>query len=396
MPLSGSTYQAIKDKVNGIYGYGARSGLEKTGNYVFFPLSFDIKVGKALGGWALQNPARILAISLGLQAYNQANQNNAIGGFFDKYLPVLQELNKLNFFAGGFHTQLTPIGGRNTALWNAGKDVNALIHGDPRLGAYVPISVSDNDLPSMLGMLGNLLPMWRQMQTGGKALTSQLHSITEGEADQYQVDNYYQAMGDLKKNVAIWLGNNGLKPSFSTLTDTYGNMNPKIDPVAFNLVQQDIGKIEAKYPAGAAFAKAQTADYQHRADALNELMRKPVKSRAEASLLYFAAAYYDLQAQAQSSARANASVGRAGRALYQQIDGAMAQGTTPPTLPGDLDAEQVAQLRRLALGLSQDAGPEFDRHYNLLFRSELGPLSMYDQAPGVTGPGQPAPVAGAA
>jgi hypothetical protein len=395
-PLSGSTYQAIKDKVNGIYGYGARSGLEKSGNYVFFPLSFDIKVGKALGGWALQNPARILAISLGLQAYNQANQNDAIGGFFDRYLPVLQEANKLNFFAGGFHTQLTPIGGRNTFLWNLGKDVNALIQGDPRLGAYVPISVSDNDLPSMLGMLGNLLPMWRQMQTGGKALTSQLHSITEGGADQYQVDNYYQAMGDLKKNVAIWLGNNGLKPSFSTLTDTYGNMNPKIDPVAFNLVQQDIGKIEAKYPAGAAFAKAQTADYQHRADALNELFRKPVKSRADASLLYFAAAYYHEQALAQSSARANASVGRAGRALYQQIAGDMAQGTTPPTLPGDLDAAQVAQLRRLALGLSQDAGPEFDRHYNLLFRSELGPLSMYDQAPDVPGPGQPAPVAGAA
>lgn len=390
-PLPGSTYQAIKDKVNGIYGYGARSGLEKTGNYVFFPLSFDIKVGKALGGWALQNPARILAISLGLQAYNQANQNNAIGGFFDKYLPVLQEANKLNFFAGGFHTQLTPIGGRNTALWNAGKDVNALIQGDPRLGAYVPISVSDNDLPSMLGMIANLLPMWRQMQTGGKALTSQLHAVTEGGADQYQVDNYYQTMGDLKKQVAISLGNAGLKPSFSTLTDTYGNMNPKISPEFFNQVQAAIGQVEARYPAGAAFYKAQVADYQHRADALAEMGRVPVKTRAESAVLLFAAAYYDLQAQAQSSARANASVGRAGRALYQQIAGAMAEGTTPPTLPGDLDAAQVAQLRRLALGLEQDAGPEFARHYNLLFRSELGPLTMYDQAPGVTGP-----VAGAA
>jgi len=173
--------------------------------------------------------------------------------------------------------------------------------------------------------------------------------------------------------------------------DTYGNMNPKISPEFFNQVQAAIGQVEAKYPAGAAFAKAQAADYQHRAEALNELMRRPVKSRAEASVLYFAAAYYDLQAQAQSSARANASVSRAGRALYQQIAGAMAEGTTPPTLPGDLDAGQVAQLRRLALGLSQDAGPEFLRHYNLLFRSELGPLTAYDQAPGVTGP-----VAGAA
>ena len=389
--LPASTYQAIRDKVNGIYGYGARSGLEKSANYVFFPLSFDIKVGKALGGWMLQNPARILVASLGLQAYNQANQNNAIGGFFDRYLPALQELNKLNFFAGGFHIQLSPIGGRNTALYNMGKDVNALIHQDPRLGAYVPISVSDNDLPSLLGMMGNLLPMWRQMQTGGKALTSQLHAVTEGGADQWQVDNYYQNMGDLKKQVAIALGNAGLKPSFSALTDPFGNPNPKVSTEFFNQVQQAIGQVEARYPAGAAFAKATSADYQTRADALNELFRKPVKTRADASMLYFAAAYYDLQAQAQSSARANAAQGRAGRALYQSIAGAMAQGTTPPTLPGDLDASQVATLRSLALDLSQQAGPEFERNYNLLFRSELGPLTAYDQPSGA-----PSPIAGAA
>jgi hypothetical protein len=381
-PLSSATYQAIHDKVQSIYGYGARSGLEKSANYVFFPLSFDIKVGKALGGWALQNPARILAISLGLQAYNQANANNAIGGFFDRYLPLLQEANKLNFFSGGFHTQLSPIGGRNTTLWNMGKDVNALFHDDPRLGAYVPISVSDNNLPNMLGLMGNLLPMWRQLQTGGKALSSQLHAVDEGGADAWQVDNYYQTANDLKKQVAIALGNAGLKPSFSTLTDTYGNMNPKISPEFFNQVQAALGQVEAKYPAGAAFAKAYSADYQTRSQALNELFRKPVKTRADASMLYFAAAYYDLQAQAQSSARANASTGRAGRALYQQIAGAMAQGTTPPTLPGDLDATQVAQLRNLALGLSQQAGPEFQRQYNLLFKSELGPLSAYEQAPG--------------
>ncbi len=381
-PLSATTYQGIKDKVQGIYGYGPRSGLEKSANYVFFPLSFDLKVGKALGGWALQNPARILAISAGLQAYNQANSNNAIGGFFDRYLPALQELNKLNFFTGGFHTQLTPLGGRNTALWNLGKDVEAMIAQDPRLGAYVPVSVSDNDLPSMLGMFANLVPMWRQMQTGGKALTSQLHSVTEGGADQWQVDNYYQTMGDLKKQVSIALGDAGLKPSFSTLTDTYGNANPKISLEFFNQVQAAIGQVEAKYPAGAAFAKQQSADYQPRAQALDDLMRHPVKTRAQASMLYFAAAYYDLQAQAQTSARANNAQGRAGRALYQQIAGAMAQGTTPPTLPGDLDGGQVAQLRRLALGLVQDAGPEFLRQYNLLFRSELGPLRAYEEAPG--------------
>jgi hypothetical protein len=380
--LPANTYQGIKGKVQGIYGYGPRSGLEKSGNYVFFPLSFDIKVGKALGGWALQNPARILVISAGLQTYNLANQNNAIGGFFDRYLPALKELNKLNFFTGGFHTQLTWIGGRNTALWNAGKDVEAMIAQDPRLGAYVPISVSDNDLPSMLGMLANLVPMWRQMQTGGKALTSQLHSVTEGGADQWQVDNYYQTMGDLKKQVSIALGDAGLKPSFSALTDPFGNPNSKISPEFFNQVQAAIGQVEAKYPAGAAFAKQQSADYQTRANALDEMLRKPVKDRADASMLYFAAAYYDLQAQAQSSARATNATGRAGRALYAQIAGAMAQGTTPPTLPGDLDAGQVAQLRRLALGLVQDAGPEFLRQYNLLFRSELGPLSAYEQAPG--------------
>jgi hypothetical protein len=381
-PLSANTYQGIKDQVQHIYGYGPRSGLEKSANYVFFPLSFDLKVGKALGGWALQNPARILAISAGLQAYNQANQNDAIGGFFDRYLPALKELNKLNFFTGGFHTQLTPIGGRNTALWNLGKDVEAMIAQDPRLGAYVPVSVSDNDLPSMLGMFANLVPMWRQMQTGGKALTSQLHSVTQGGADQWQVDNYFQTMGDLKQQVSIALGNAGLKPSFSTLTDPFGNMNTKISPEFFNQVQAAIGQVEAKYPAGAAFAKRTSADYQTRANALDEMLRKPVKDRADASMLYFAAAYYDLQAQAQTSARANNAQGRAGRALYQQIAGAMAQGTTPPTLPGDLDAGQVAQLRRLALGLVQDAGPEFLRQYNLLFRSELGPLRVYEEAPG--------------
>jgi hypothetical protein len=103
-------------------------------------------------------------------------------------------------------------------------------------------------------------------------------------------------------------------------------------------------------------------------------------------MLYFSAAYYDLQAQAQSTAHANAAAGAKGRALYQAIAGAMAQGTTPPTLPGDLNPAQIAQLRYLAHQLSDQAGPEFERNYNLLFKSELGPLTAYDQAPGAISP----------
>jgi hypothetical protein len=406
--LTGGQYQAIKSKINQIYGYGARSGLEKTANYVFFPLSFDLKVGKALGGWMLHNPAWILMTTMGLKSYEAMNgPDNNIGGFIDRYLPLLGELNKLNFFTGGFHTQFTYAGGRNTALYNMGKDINALFHGDPRLAAYVPISVDDNNLPNALGIMGNLIPAWRQIQSGGKAIQSQIDAnpiglaaagakdmlmpgsftpLPPGGGEQWQVDNYYQETKALKQAVAIQLGNAGLKPSFSTLTDPFGNPNSKISPEFFNQVQAELGKIEARYPAGAAFAKASSANYQTRVNALDEMLRKPVKSRPEASMLYFAAAYYDLQAQAQSTGRANAAAGAKGRALYQAIAGAMAQGTTPPTLPGDLDPGQVAQLRRLALGLAQEAGPEFTRQYNLLFKSELGPLQAYDQAPGAISP----------
>lgn len=385
--LSSGQYQAIRDKVNGIYGYGARSGLEKSANYIFFPLSFDLKVGKALSGWMLQNPARVLMTTMGLQAYDQINgPDNKVGGFIDRYLPMLTELNKLNFFSGGFHTQFTYAGGRNTTLYNMGKDVNALFHQDPRLAAYVPISVSDNDLPNALGIMANLVPAWRQLQSMSKSAVSQGNVLTEGGAEQWQVDNYFQEVKALKQAVSISLGNAGLKPSFSTLTDPFGNPNSKISPEFFNQVQAELGKIEAKYPAGASFAKAQSADYQTRANALDELMRKPVKSRAEASMLYFAAAYYTLQAQAQSTAKANNARGRAGRELYQSIAGAMAQGTTPPTLPGDLDATQVAQLRSLALQLSKQSGSAFADggpwSYNHLFKSELGPLTVIDQAPG--------------
>lgn len=391
----------IRSGLQKIYGYPNRSALEKTANYFFYPLSFNLKVGKALGGWMLQEPARILMANMGLQAYNQANgPDNTIGSWVDRYLPVVAELNKLNFFAHGFGTGISPIGGVNQTLWNLGKDVNAIIQQNPRLGAYVPISTTDENLPSALGLMANLIPAWRQLQTSGPAVIQQIQTaataaqhgaaalgvgtapLDAGGSKAWQVDNYYTAMDDLKRAVAIKMGSDGLSPSFSALTDPYGNKATNVSQAFYDGVMSLVGEIDAKYPAGAAFAKARSLDNQTRSTQLEELAHKPVKSRAEASILYFAAAYYALQAQAQTSARAMNANSLRGRQLYQQIAGAMASGAIPPTLPGALNEDQVQSLRSLAQELSGQAGSDFDRRYNAMFRGEIGPLTAISQPSG--------------
>lgn len=379
----------VRRELDRIYRYIDRSPLQKSANYVLFPLSFNLKMATTLTNWMIQSPARILAVTTGLKYYDATiDKDDQVTEWVKRYLPLLGQINRINFFAQGFSVGLSPIGGRNRALWNMGKQITGIVSEDPRLGAFLPIGYSDDDALNALDLILQAIPFYRQgrdllhkgIMNQFRVIGGALDPDRPAGSEEWQVDNYFDDMRELRRQVAIQLGNNGLRPSFSTLTDPFGNPNPSVSPEFFSLVQAEMGAIEAKYPAGAKLAR--TLPDTERAEELQEMARKPYKTRAEASILYLEAAKINEEEKAKARGRFD-SVGRAGQAMrYRQIAGAMVAGDIPPSLPGDLDEDQIRVLRGLATSMGGN-DPEFLRLYDRLFEWDLGPLELRAPAPGV-------------
>ena len=141
----------VKDFGYGSKAYGeGRSSLEKSANWIFFPLSFDKTLYRNVGAHLLDHPAQRMMLTAGLAAYNRFNvdhpNGDAIGSssWFQKHVPLAQEALRLNAFAHGIG--LGEFGGINA----------------PLLNLFIPQQYNVD--PRGLQTLKGLIPMIRELQ----------------------------------------------------------------------------------------------------------------------------------------------------------------------------------------------------------------------------------------
>ena len=125
---AGHTDDEVRQMLVRNFGYGSkeygegRSALERSANFVFFPLSFDKTLYRNFGAYMLDHTAQRLIIQRGLEMYNQYNQADPDGskllssGWFEKHMPIAQEALRLNAFAHG--VGLGQFGGINAPILN--------------------------------------------------------------------------------------------------------------------------------------------------------------------------------------------------------------------------------------------------------------------------------------
>jgi hypothetical protein len=113
----------IKDFAYGSKKYGeGRTGLERSLNFVFFPISFDKTLYRNVGAYLMDRPAQRMMLSAGLAAYAQFNAQHPAGdAFFSspwwiKHAPIFQQAEYLNAFYHG--VGIGQMGGINAPLLN--------------------------------------------------------------------------------------------------------------------------------------------------------------------------------------------------------------------------------------------------------------------------------------
>lgn len=117
--------QTIREKLIRTFEYGTgdiagRSALERSGNFLFFPFSFEKTVYRNLGGYLLDRPGQRMLLTRAMAAYDDFNREHADNplstAFMKAHAPILQEAANLNMFAHGI--SIGQPGGINRPLLN--------------------------------------------------------------------------------------------------------------------------------------------------------------------------------------------------------------------------------------------------------------------------------------
>lgn len=361
----------IRKTLEGIYHYGNRSPLELTANYVFFPLSFQKKVGTALVGWFNQAPARALYMQTALAMYNKMDENGALTEWVDRYAPLLHQFNKLNVFAYGLGATSGPLGGKNKRVTDA---VHAIVtavsgnKGEAALGAFLPIAVSAEDRKEAAQTMKRLIPAYAQVSSFWKDFTSQLH-ITEGGSDNWQVSNYFDDKDALDKEIEQDMFSQGLTSGRQSLSAK------KVSQDYRNWVDEQDAALKERYPRGAVFAERYTADAIAKSNELVDLASKKYHTPSENAVLTFAG----LVAQEEADSRAaagSATLSPSAKRRYQlQVMASVQKGLPVPDVPGQLTQAQRLALRQAAGNLAQRYD-DFDYYYDRYFADEFGPIKL--------------------
>lgn len=371
MHLRGDDVGDIRKTLEGIYHYGDRSPLELTANYVFFPLSFQKKVGTALVGWFNQAPARALYMQTALAMYNKMDENGAIKDWVDQYAPLLHQFNKLNVFAYGLGATSGPLGGKNKRVTDA---VHAMVvavsgnKGEAPLGAFLPVAVSAEDRKEAAQTYKRLIPAFSQVMSFWKDLTSQLH-ITEGGSDDWQVSNYFDDKHALDQEIEQDMFSQGLtagRQSLSAKAVSQGYRNW--------VSEQDAG-LKERYPRGAIFAERYTADAIAKSNELMDLATHKYHTPSENAVLTFASLVAQEEADSRGAA-GSATLSPSAKRRYQlQVMASVQKGLPVPDVPGQLTQAQRLALRQAAGSLAQNYD-DFDYYYDRYFADEFGPIKL--------------------
>lgn len=181
----------LKRRVSQLEGYGTgRRTIEKSVNFLFFPFSFQKKLITTLGDFVLQEPARALLIHEGFRRFNESEVGKDVGAFTERYLPIAQQLQRLNNLSygvgpGRFFLQglLDDPKGRRTDLGLAAEILSTVGvpsaanvplaqmfggAGDAMVHMFMPTVITDDNeqgLGELVGALDTFIPALRDINT---------------------------------------------------------------------------------------------------------------------------------------------------------------------------------------------------------------------------------------
>jgi hypothetical protein len=355
----GLTDTEIRQRYIKDFGYGSaahgegRSSLEKTGNFIFFPLSFDKTLYRNVGAHLLDHPAQRMMLTAGLAAYHKLNDDHPNGNFigtsswFQKHIPVAQEALRLNAFAHGIG--LGEFGGLNA----------------PLLNLFIPQSY--NVAPKAVQTIQGFIPMLRELEeyvgeskqqfTIGVQWAKNLTSHATGGTSKVDIarENVFQPQPVAETTEAQ------LTDAYLYRTQLKSMLSSYIDYNAHHTTKYKLG-------TDASFGN-------FGGDAINAtLVNKLVHAKYPAFAVDEPPIFYDVS---------NAAVGAysdkmkaAGRPdIVEWIAESGKYYTYSENHPGYSMAADTAVFRRYAIKYAETV-PGFLNFYNQYFRYEWGPLEQ--------------------
>ncbi len=165
--------------------YGARTAVEQSFNFVFFPFSFEKKVAIASAELLGDDFSRTLAIHDAFKTYDILNKHYDLSKELQDHFPLVQDLEKMNVFQHGVN--LGELGGINA----------------PYLRLFMPVMLHLEDPQahkSAQNLVSRLLPAYNDINRLMMDLRDQGHDVfgTLHLTRQAEVDAGFSAMTQLK------------------------------------------------------------------------------------------------------------------------------------------------------------------------------------------------------
>lgn len=370
----------IKDAVYKLGHYGARTGAERSLNFVLFPFSFQKKMLTTLHNFLLAEPARALLVHEGMRQWYKVRDDKSMSERFaeltEKYLPMAQEIAMLNnlsyggisggrFFLEGLTNNRTLLGKVSqslAAVFTPSGAVTPLQQavghaGDAMVNFFSPIFLTGEDTENMTKILTDFAPIARDVQNlvigrgenQPSILSQQLTAATSvdamvkggGGAPWYQLRQYNNEKREIKAEYA------DLAAAFG-YSSVDGFFQSDMGAPYAQEAEQKILALGDKYPTG--LAKSQYLESSTALDdkAKAEILSDPNPSTAE----YMIGKLIEMEAEASTMA---------------DMLG-MTQDEMLPRLSQD--------IRGIAVKFSND--PRFRELYDRFFSYRYGPISETD------------------
>lgn len=299
------SHAQLEERITMLEGYGiGRRNVEKTANFFFFPFSFSKKMLTSLGDAVLQAPARAFLIHQGFKQFHEMGLDDKAGDFIEKYIPIANQLKRLNnlaygvgpgrFFLQGYsddeQTQHTDLGraafslsqlfvpsGANTPLAQLFSGL-----GDSAVHLFSPVVVTDETkMEEVLDNVTRFAPAFKDIANFASGLKAQGEAITEGGDPYYQEQHYYDEKRLLEQEFLPTAKAFGYQTVAGFLESPVG-MAMAAD------YETRKAEIESKFPLGARRAQEITATSNINDLMLDKLRRKEDRSTAEEQILRLA------------------------------------------------------------------------------------------------------------
>lgn len=323
-----------------IYAYGTgRSPLDKSINFMFFPFSFEKKLIGASGRFLSQDLSRTLVLHDALKAYDVLNDRYDLSTRWKEYLPVLNELQKLNAFGHG----ISPgeLGGINRPL------LEPLVA--PILNAFLPhgMHIADKSQAEQLNsLMKRMVPVYNDVDRMVQDLSEEGHVLFDPahKTRKAQVDEAYSFWNAFKDNLNSRARAAGYDQGYAQLA----RQNPDFS----QMIKDYKAHLGNQYPAWVD-ARAQTIARQAKnEEELQGIVRKPADQMSSGEKRL--AAFYQFE-----------------QSVRQQLT---QQGFSLQSAPEDVPPEVFTALRQYASELAIP-GDQFESLYRKFFSKVYGPIT---------------------